>query len=194
MALLLALIGLLLFCVGTLVLWRGRGLRQQTGMPVGEVVYDDSGAWEKQEAPLLSRRFGLVGRPDYLVRITEGKRGRQQEWIIPVEVKSRTSPGSAYDSHILQLATYCLLVEDHFKQRPPHGLLRYADATFKIPFTDALRQAALDAAEAIRHSRRAHDVARQHQDPARCRGCGYRHACGAQALVAVDDARASDAG
>jgi CRISPR-associated exonuclease Cas4 len=194
MALLLALIALLLILVGAVALWRGRQLRQQTGMPAGEVVYDDSGAWEKQEQPLRSQRFGLVGRPDYLVRVKETAGRTARESTIPVEVKSRTSPRVAYESHILQLAAYCLLVEDHFKQRPPYGLLRYADATFKIPFTDALRRQVLDAADAIRRHRRAADVARHHHDPARCVGCGYRRACGDQALIADGNERDATGG
>jgi len=172
----------LLLLLGLALLWLGRATRQQTGMPVGQVIYSDVGQWQKQEKPLLSRRFGLVGRPDYLVTVRETKRGRRRTVTIPVEVKSRPAPPTVYDSHMLQLATYCLLVEDYFKQRPPYGLVRYADATIKVPFTNGLRRQVLHAAEAIRRHRRAADVARQHNDPGRCHGCGYRHACGDKAL------------
>jgi CRISPR-associated exonuclease Cas4 len=96
---------------------------------------------------------------------------------VPVEVKSRTQPTVTPAGHILQLAAYCLLVEETQKMRPPYGLLHYADATLQIAYTDALRQAVLDAAQAIRQARTAADVHRDHDDPARCRNCGYRHAC-----------------
>lgn len=179
-----AIIGLLilLLVVGLLLLRASQQTHESTGMPEGEVVYDDSGAWEKQEQPLLSRRYGLVGRPDYLVTVTEKIDRRNQQIIIPVEVKSRKRPPQPYDSHILQLATYCLLVEDHYKQRPPYGYIRYANATIKIPYTESLRNRVLAAAEAIRKARRAPTVDRSHDQFGRCRGCGYRDACGDAAL------------
>ena len=172
--------GIVLFLlgVGVFLLLRGRSQWQQTGLPVGEVVYSDTGQWEKQEQPLVSRRYGLVGRPDYLVRVMENG----QSVSIPVEVKSRRRPAEPYASHILQLATYCLLVEDVLKIRPPYGLLRYADATLRIPYSDKLRGQVLEAADGIRAARSAPDVGRDHREPTRCRNCGYRRACGQQAL------------
>lgn len=177
------LAGLVVLAIGLLLLRQGRRQAAATGLPAGEVVYDDSGAWEAVEQPLLSRRYGLVGRPDYLVRLRAG-RGEQ---IIPVEVKSRRRPSTPAESHIMQLATYCLLVEDVHKTRPDYGLLRYADATLKIPYTDELRRAVLETADAIRRGRHARDLDRDHDDPARCAGCGYRNACG----QAVEAARGS---
>jgi CRISPR-associated exonuclease Cas4 len=169
----------LLILLGVALLWWGRRTRAATGLPAGEVVYSDTGLWQEVQQPLLSRRYGLVGRPDYLVQIKEGRRS----YTVPVEVKSRKRPTQPLDGHVLQLGAYCLLVEDQTKTRPPYGLLRYADATLRIPFDDALRRSVLDGADAIRRARRAPDVLRQHEDPARCRGCGYAHACGEQALV-----------
>ena len=170
----LLIFSIVLLIVGVLLLLIARRDRRATGLPTGEIVYTDTGAWEEVEKPLFSRRYGVVGRPDYLVQVKEGGR----TVTIPVEVKSRQRPPSTPDNHILQLATYCLLVEDTTKQRPPYGLLHYADATLKIAFTDALRREVLATADAIRAARTADDVHRQHDDPARCRGCGYRHACG----------------
>jgi len=169
---------LFLLAVGTLLFWRGRAGWRQTGLPAGEVVYSDTGQWEKQEEPLISRHYGLLGRPDYLVRVAEGG----ETFSVPVEVKSRRRPSAPYASHILQLATYCLLVEDVLKVRPPYGLLRYADATLRIPYTDELRAQVLGIADAIRSARSAENLKRDHQDATRCRHCGYRRACGAEAL------------
>jgi CRISPR-associated exonuclease Cas4 len=171
---LLLLGGLALLLAGFALGWWGVQRRVQSGLPAGEVVYSDSGGWETVEKPLISRRYGLIGKPDYLVRVKlEGA-----PMLVPVEVKSRRRPAETPASHVLQLATYCLLVEEVHRLRPPYGLLHYADATLKIPYTDALRQAVLEAAAAIRAARTAGDVHRDHDDPARCRGCGYRHGCG----------------
>ena len=141
---------------------------------MGEVIYSDTGAEEAVEAPLISRRYGLVGKPDYLVHTQVG--GKRV--TIPVEVKSRKRPASVYENHTMQLAVYCLLVEEKFGNTPPYGLLRYADATLQVEFSDRLRYQVLEAAESLRKARSAVDVHRQHEEGERCRGCGYRHACG----------------
>ncbi|HRJ40516.1 MAG: Dna2/Cas4 domain-containing protein [Caldilineaceae bacterium] len=169
---------LFLLIGGALLLRQGRARWQETGLPDGEVVYSDTGQWEKQEQPLISRRYGIVGRPDYLVRIVENG----QTHSIPVEVKSHRRPAEPYASHILQLATYCLLVEDVLKARPPYGFIRYADATLRIAYSDELRVQVLEAAEGIRSARGAPDVKRDHREATRCRNCGYRRACGGEAL------------
>ena len=114
--------------LGGLLLWLGRRQRQSSGLPAGTVLYRDTGEWQETERPLRSRRYGLVGRPDYLVQT----RDRGKSFVVPVEVKSRARPAQPYASHILQLATYCLLVEENFDAAPPYGLLRYADATLRI--------------------------------------------------------------
>ena len=172
-------IAFVLLVVGLAALYFSRRERRRTGLPEGEVVYSDTGAWERVEKPLVSRRYGIVGKPDYLMEI--GRRRRKQ--IIPVEVKSRRRPPNAYDSHILQLGAYCLLVEDVHGQRPPHGLLRYADATLEIPFTDELRWQVLETADAIRRARESRTVHRQHEESGRCASCGYIEACGEEALI-----------
>ncbi|MXY92650.1 MAG: Dna2/Cas4 domain-containing protein [Caldilineaceae bacterium SB0670_bin_27] len=169
---------LLLALLGGVLLWLGRRQRESSGLPAGTVLYRDTGDWQETERPLRSRRYGLVGRPDYLVQMRDGGR----RFVVPVEVKSRARPARPYDSHILQLAAYCLLVEDNFDAAPPYGLLRYADATLQIPFTDELRDRVLETATAIRTSRRAAEVRRSHAEPGRCAACGYRSACGSEAL------------
>ena len=173
------LIALLLTLLGGLLLWLGRRQRQSSGLPAGSVIFRDTEEMEAPERPLRSRRYGLVGRPDYLVQTRE--RGRR--YVVPVEVKSRARPAQPYASHILQLAAYCLLVEDNFDAAPPYGLLRYADATLQIPYTDELRRRVLDTAGEIRQARRAPEVRRSHSEPRRCAGCGYRSACGPEALA-----------
>lgn len=168
---LLALAGLVLY------LW-GRRRQRAAGLPTGQVIYSDTGAEQAVSEPLLSRRYALVGRPDYLVETKVG--GRRT--MIPVEVKSRRAPPAPPPGPLLQLAAYCLIVEDLYGVAPPYGILRYADRSFEVPFTPAVRRAVLDAAEHIRASRTAIDMLRSHQEPVRCAQCGYRAGCGDQAL------------
>ncbi|MCC7355921.1 MAG: Dna2/Cas4 domain-containing protein [Anaerolineae bacterium] len=165
----LLILFLLLLVAALLAWWLAARAQRASGLPAGEVIYADTGAWEKVEKPLVDREHGLVGRPDYLVRTRAG--------IIPVEVKSGARPATPYASHLLQLAAYCLLVEATSGRAPRWGYLHYDDATLRIPYTSALRAQLLDVLESIRADRQAQEVDRSHDDPARCRGCGFRHAC-----------------
>lgn len=162
-----------------IALWlavRARRGQQRSGLPQGRLVYADTGRWSTVARPYFSQRYRLTGKPDYLVASGEG--------LVPVEVKHTAAPagGQAYASHIMQLAAYCLLVEEAHGQAPPHGLIRYDNATVQIDYTQALRASLLELLGELRTSRAVDVVRRSHRDPARCRACGVRHACGADSL------------
>jgi CRISPR-associated exonuclease Cas4 len=160
---------LALILIGILVLWISRRIQRATGLPTGRVVYADTSQWQRTESPMISQRWRLVGRPDYVV-----SRGRE---VIPVEVKSGRRPDPPYKSHLLQLAAYCLLVEEWAGRRPSYGLLRYDDAVVEVPFDDALRRRVIEMLAEMRRAAEYIDVPRSHDDPARCRACGVRYAC-----------------
>ena len=166
----LLLLALFFGGLGLWLLWRAGAARRQTGLPRGRVTYVDTGAWQRCERPLFSNQYRLTGRPDYLVA-----RGDE---LIPVEVKSGAAPVEPYASHILQLAAYCLLVEEQEGRAPAYGILKYDDRAFEIDYAGALRQQLLGTLNAMRdglYARRGPE--RSHEDPARCRGCGYRERC-----------------
>jgi CRISPR-associated exonuclease Cas4 len=158
--------------LGGLGLWlfiRAGVARREAGLPLGRVTYVDTGAWDRCDRPLFSHRHRLTGRPDYLVQNKQG--------VIPVEVKSGAAPGQPYAAHVLQLAAYCLLVEEQEGRAPPYGILKYDDRAFEVDYTRALRAELLDTLGAIRHALHARDVKRNHDESGRCRGCGYREQC-----------------
>jgi CRISPR-associated exonuclease Cas4 len=158
--------------LGGLGLWlflRATATRRETGLPEGRVTYVDTGAWDRCERPLFSHHHRLTGRPDYLVR--SGKA------LVPVEVKSGAAPPQPYPAHVLQLAAYCLLVEEQEGRAPAYGILKYADRAFEVDYTPALRAKLLETIDDIRHDLHDRDVARSHDQAARCRGCGYRQQC-----------------
>ena len=164
---------LIVLAMGALLL--SRRWQQQSGLPDGAVIYTDSGIWHANTEPLLAPDLRLAGKPDYLVEQEDGL-------IIPVEVKSGAAPREPWPGHVLQLMAYCLLVEIAYGVRPTHGIVQYADRAFAIDYTATLEQDLLDALLAIRHDRTAQNVERDHNDPRRCRACGFRSDCG-QALV-----------
>ena len=174
MAGLFAILFLLVLIIAFALFLSARKQRAQTGLPYGaRIVYADTGAWKKVERPLFSRRYGLTGKPDYIV----AERGA----TIPVEVKPNRVAPAPRESDTLQLAAYALLIEENFGAAPAYGLLKYRDAVFQVELTDELRARLLDTLAAMRHDFAARDVARSHAEPRRCHACGYRDECG-QAL------------
>ena len=160
---------LILLVVALLLFWQSDKKRQQTGLPGGRVIYTDTRGWGAVDKPLYDRKLRLTGKPDYLV-----KRGGQ---IIPVEVKSGKAPQAPYDSHIYQLASYCLLVERTMGKRPPYGIIHYENRDFAVDYTPTLEAALLEILDKMRSDERSANVACSHQSAARCRGCGYRQIC-----------------
>ncbi|MBI3360024.1 MAG: CRISPR-associated protein Cas4 [Chloroflexi bacterium] len=167
---------LLFLLLGIVLFILARRGRERAGLPEGDVVYSDT--WLRVERPLYSERLGLTGKPDYLVR--------EKNDLIPVEVKATPAPPRGpYDSHVYQLAAYCLLVAEHYRRRPTHGLVKYADRTYSVEFTPDIERRALALLDAVRADAEADEVRRSHNSPARCGGCGYREMCD-ESLIATD--------
>ena len=153
-----------------ILLWRSTIAQKSAGLPSGRVIYTDTRAWGSQvEKPLYDGALGLTGKPDYLVE----KNGR----YIPVEVKSGRAPQVPYDAHIYQLASYCLLVEKSMGSRPPYGIIHYEDRDFAVDYTHELENAVLDILADMRRDERRIEVARSHENAARCVKCGFRNVC-----------------
>jgi CRISPR-associated exonuclease Cas4 len=165
----LLLVAVVLGSFGLWLLTRAGAARRDTGLPLGRVVYVDTGAWDRCERPLFSNEHRLTGRPDYLVH---GRGG-----VVPVEVKSGAAPQQPYPAHVLQLAAYCLLVEEREGRAPPYGILKYGDRAFEVDYTPSLRAELLDTLDALRRDLGRRDVARSHDEPGRCLACGYRDRC-----------------
>ena len=88
-------------------------IKDKAQIPSGNIFRVDL---NKPSKALVSDRYKLAGKPDYLLNV-DGK-------IIPVEFK--TSPNNKIkDGHVLQLASYCLLVEECYKQKVEYGILDY---------------------------------------------------------------------
>ena len=176
--LMLWLIGLalILLLFGWFALNRANRLRRESGLPGGRLIYADTDLenWQPNDQPLYSETYRLIGKPDYLVETSKG--------IIPVEIKSGDAPKIPYFGHLLQVAAYCLLVEETTGQTPPHGLLKYADALYEVDFTQELRRELLETMADMRQARLAQNVSRSHEQPGKCAACGLRKQCD-EALV-----------
>jgi CRISPR-associated exonuclease Cas4 len=80
---------------------------------------------------LRSKKYGLIGRPDQLVRV-----GRV---LVPIEQKP--SARRLQPSHVFQVAAQCLLVQEVYGVRPPHGVVVLANGIREqVEFSDALEK------------------------------------------------------
>lgn len=160
---------LLAILVALFFLWQSASRQQKAGLPGGRIIYTDTKSWTDVDQPLYDPVWDLTGKPDYLIR--------QDRMIIPVEVKTGRTPTAPYDSHIFQLAAYCLLVERVMDVRPLYGIIKYPQRSFQIDYTSKLEAELKDLLDEMRGSQRKKSVDRSHDFPTRCRGCGYRSIC-----------------
>ncbi len=160
-------IALLLLAITLLVFARRQ--RHTTGLPAGRVIYTDTGGWGKLEKPLYDPALHLAGKPDYLLK--------QGSLVIPIEVKSSRAPEAPYDTHIFQLAAYCLLVMQNYPVRPPYGILNYPNRSYAIDFTPQLEASVVEVIHEMQALTARSPVDRSHESAQRCRHCGFRSIC-----------------
>lgn len=161
---------LLLLVAAIWLLLRSRRLQQQSGLPAGTVIYTDGGAWIPNSQPLYAHDVHLIGKPDYLVEQADGS-------IVPVEIKSGRAPAEPWEGHVLQLAAYCLLVEQNFGVRPAYGIIQYRDRAFAVDYSDELEDELLDVLAEMREDMFEGELDRDHNDWGRCARCGVRSHC-----------------
>lgn len=162
-------IALALIFFAFIFFWQSNRRRKDAGLPGGRVIYTDTRGWGKLEKPLYDSALGLTGKPDYLIQ--------QRGQIIPVEVKSGRAPDAPYDSHIYQLASYCLLVEKTYGKRPPYGIIHYEGRDFAVDYTRDLENSLLELLAEMNRDEAKKEVARSHEQASRCKRCGFRETC-----------------
>ena len=116
-----------------------------------------------------SERYGLSGRPDYIIKAESG--------LIPVEEKKGRTPRGPLFSHILQVAAYCLLIEDTTGEPPHYGLLKYPEHEHEIEYNEDLKKVLLEKLEEMRGFIESEDVHRNHNRPGKCISCSRREVC-----------------
>ncbi|MCX6017956.1 MAG: CRISPR-associated protein Cas4 [Chloroflexi bacterium] len=163
------LLALVLLALAVLLWIASTRLRAGSGMPDGQVIYSDTGPSRNANKSLYSQRYGIAGKPDYLVRTGKS--------ITPVEVKSGPAPAQPREGHVLQLAAYCLLVEEQLGAPVHRGIIRYNNREFVIDWNDDLKADLLDVLADMRADIQAGSSTRSHDHAARCRSCSVREFC-----------------
>jgi CRISPR-associated exonuclease Cas4 len=144
-----------------------RSTRAKYDMAQGQLVYVDS----SREKPKLfvAKRYGLSGRPDAV--LLEG------DVHIPVEVKTGRTPRGPLFSHILQIAAYCLLMEEEYGKAPPYGVIRYGDGSHDIEYNEDLKRLVLQKMGEMRGCAEKGEAHRNHNRPGKCVHCSRRSVC-----------------
>jgi CRISPR-associated exonuclease Cas4 len=139
--------------------------KRAMGVPEGFIMYSDLNI---PAEPLFSKQSHLVGKPDYIVR--------HEHHLLPVEVKSG-GHSQPQHSHILQLAAYCQILEDVSGEFIPEGIVVYNTMPYTIAFDPKLRFELASVTSQMREALQDGAVARNHQEPGRCRRCSLRQYC-----------------
>jgi CRISPR-associated exonuclease Cas4 len=151
---------------------RGRRLvverRRALGLPEGELVYEDA---DGEGEPLSSASYPLVGKPDYIVKLPDGR-------PVPIELKLNVHDTVVpHSNHAIQLAAYCLILEDYFDPAPTYGILRYADREFTIEYTTALRKKVIRLLSEMARCSEQQPPSLKTQRAAKCRACAFQPIC-----------------
>lgn len=156
-----------------LFFWLSARFRKSTGIPTGEVFYQDLVGQPFTARDLRSPKLGISGKPDCLIRTAEG--------IVPVELKKSKRPparGEVYPNHMIQNLAYCALVEEQLGERVPYGLVIYeGQQVRRVEFTDCNRKWLMHTIAAVQAARLQKQANRNHNQRGRCFGCGVRDKC-----------------
>ena len=143
--------------------------RSKTGIATGHVV-DVGASAEAGDRIMESPTYGLRGLPDVVLRV--------EDELIPVEVKTGRVPKGPLFSHILQLAAYCLLIEERQGRPPPYGVLQYGKhVRHEIDYNDELKWTLVNKLIEMRQNIRTGEAHRNHRRPGKCASCSRREGC-----------------
>jgi len=142
--------------------------RRVLGLPSGDLVYEDA---DGQGEILYSDQVPLVGKPDYVIKLSNGQ-------LVPIELKlSVQNATSPHSNHVLQVAAYCLILEDYSEVPPTHGVLRYADRDFTVEYTPTLRKKVIRLLSEMQNCDETRRPQLARQRPTKCRACTFQPIC-----------------
>ena len=163
---LLILFSGILISLSTIMKRNVRKLKMKHKIQEGIITYSDL---NKPAKPFFSRRYRIAGKPDYIVK--------RNNRYIPVEVKSGTY-NKPLKNHVIQLASYCHLLEENYRSFVPYGILVYNSVNqYKIPFDPKTRFELENTIKSMRQILKSGKIMRNHNDYYKCKSCSMRTYC-----------------
>lgn len=138
------------------------------------------------ELYLESESLGLKGKVDVL-DLEDGQ-------VVPVERK-RAESGDYYESDEIQLAAYCMLLEEHLEEPVREGAiyLYETDQRMHIPITEDHRATVRERIEAIR-TMTVENIPPFTDNPNKCEACSARTYCMPEETAKLEPEKARGTG
>ncbi len=112
------------------------------------LFYTDQKVEKREEGVIYSKlleseRYGIKGKPDYILKSRNGNK------YLPIELKSGVigDLDMPKEGDLMQLVMYFLIIEDLYGIRPKEGRLIYKDSMFIIKNTTGLRKQLIEVLE-----------------------------------------------
>ena len=99
---------------------------------------------KKEGERLFSEKYELAGKPDFVLE-KDGK-------YFPLILKRSKKPKQPYFSHVMQLVSYCLLLEEN-GNKVENGFIQYSDnEPFFIPYDEKMKEYLLSVLNEMREA------------------------------------------
>ena len=122
----------------------------------------------KEGEKLFSEKYELAGKPDFILE-KEGK-------YFPLIVKRSKKPKQPYFSHVMQVISYCLLLEENGK-KIENGFIQYSnDEPFFIPYDEKMKEYLKSVLNEMRESFDKNNFEKT-TNKNKCEKCGHREEC-----------------
>jgi CRISPR-associated exonuclease Cas4 len=132
-----------------------------------KAIYSDHK--EKPEKALYSSKYELIGKPDFILHTKDG--------LLPLEIKHTNRPEQPYFSHVIQLISYCLLIEEEKGVKPRYGFIQYKRGQpFAVPYTEKMKSFLIKTMEEMRNHIDLGECPKQVRRN-KCEKCNYREYC-----------------
>jgi len=158
----------LLIFISLIIKKRAVSVKKKHLIQNGKIRYSD--LYHPQKA-LHSKSLPLSGKPDYIIS------NKKNEYI-PVEVKTgyHLKPKKP---HIMQLISYCHLVQETYGKMVPYGILVYYDTKlqFKIPFSDEYHSILSSTIDRMYDHMSQNIVSCNHNNVDKCLNCSMKESC-----------------
>ncbi len=132
------------------------------GQKFAQMIYSD----ERGAKLLFAPRSNLQGKPDFIFKTWFFGR------YIPFEIKSATlKEDEPHQGDLMQLVAYFLIIEEVYGKKPPYGKLVYANKTFKVKNTRALRKELVSILSEMRKMLEGQSDAQAEPSFVKCKNC-----------------------
>jgi len=123
---------------------------------------------KKEGEKLFSEKYELAGKPDFVLE-KDGK-------FFPLILKKSKKPKQPYFPHIMQLISYCLLLEENGK-KVENGFIQYSDEEpFFILFDSKMKEYLLSVLNEMREAFEKGNFERT-LNKNKCEKCVHREEC-----------------